>query len=86
MNPADDKVTLFWIMTMLLEVRALVFELNSNMYPAISFVIQSPFSFAIRVSCSNAFYQEAQFTADHTEQIDHALLVHGSVTEPTKVN
>jgi hypothetical protein len=75
MNPAHYQVATVWIMPVLQKVATSIFKFNTNVLPLGASSVQGAFTFAIWKIGSDAFYQETQFSADHSEKVDNSLLI-----------
>ena len=78
-DPAHDQIAAIRIMAVLEEVAASVLELDAHVLPLRSRLVQCSLPFTVGEVGSDAFDKEAEFTADHAEEVYDPLLVDGSI-------
>ena len=86
MLPADDDVASCGVVAMIAEVTAPVFELDSNVLPALLTLVDATLGFTVWIGRVNRLDDKAQLITDHPEEEDHTLFVDGRMPKATEVD
>src|SRR5438552_537803 len=65
------------------EVPALIFKLDSDCLPTVSF--DSPFAVTVRKTCLHSLNQESQFQAYQAKQVNNSLFVDRCMLKPSEI-
>lgn len=63
MDPANNEITLFWVMSMVFEMRTFVFEFDPDMFPLVVLLVKASLPFTIWVVGTDRLNVVAEFLA-----------------------